>query len=1287
MKKNGFLIRFISVMLCITMILSMDVQTVSAMIAACEGTDIAVCEVQEGDALYEQYLSTLFYGKPTKNRLRSLSYFSSTLNEHERMLYLALKEQIEKVAAGEITNTEFTIEDADYLRFTPEELGLESISKDNRDDWVAAIEEQIDYAKIWHNLLADCPYDLYWHDKTKGISLNDYVYKYYSTGTGVRIKTFTIRFEVDTKYAATGDDGDPLPYQTNLRDSENLQRAVAAADNAEKIVEENKNETDYNKLYNYMTKICELNTYNDDAAAEKPEVMEQEGMAPWQLIYVFDGDPNTNVVCEGYAKAFSYLCDLTAFDSLDIECYIVNGPMDGGTGGGGGHMWNVVTMDDKKNYLVDVTNCDDDSVGAPDLLFLAALPGSADTLYTFTTEDGDETTFAYYPAMQKLYGTGEDSILTLAETKTCTVYQPKDDPAVSVTIGDDTTDYANIRQAMDAADGETATIKLLQDVSTTGVELDGDITIDLNGHTWTNWEGDMDFEKLTITDSSSAQLEKEGSLIMPSDQSDPMLNVLTEYTQDGGIVLAQVLLLEGCKAYISDGYLEGLFVMDGTDVLLTGGAFEEIMTAETQTLGDLLGVDYAYATFENWTTESTGWMLGDEVLNGTAATYVVVREAPIQSVNVSGDTEIGESGSTTLTAKAKLPEEITGDVSYQWESVSEDGTTISKVGTGQTLALSNQQKGSHQYRLTATLGNYAVTKYVTVSVGLKTCSISLQEGKYQTTYTYGQTVTTPTEDKYTVKGSDEANKPNVSFAWYQGDFTTASAALPENKKLAEDKKPTAVGSYTLVATASGGNYAPAECRTLVTIEKADLSDQQLTKLVTVPTGKTYDRAACKAVLNNTNKISGAGTATIFYAAAGSTAYTKTAPIAAGSYDVFVDVAEGTCYKLVTKKKIGSFTIDKADPTIVLGNLTQTQGKVSAVTAEIAPESTDAKATVEYNVKDAVSGVDHWTTEQPTEVGSYEVRAWLAFANAGNNLVGYADYATAQAAGKAVTGTLTIKKKPDAADSAASEETPPRKPEGSSGGPATDTGSTSGDPAPEKKEESTADKSPAATQTVEVDTDEAAAVVVTIKTSADGEKTAKAAVTKEISGTKTVISANLADQITKAAGTDDVTVTMTVKNEAGKTLYKVRVNTSDLEAGNKLYIYQKKSDGSYVMVNAKKYTVNKSGAVAVSMDKKATYELVNAAEADTINRQILAAVKPAAKSRTLSVGKTFRFALAKGLDPANVKTITYKTSDASTATVSKNGTVRTKSKGTVVIKAIVTLKNGTTKTVKMKVKGK
>ena len=42
--------------------------------------------------------------------------------------------------------------------------------------------------------------------------------------------------------------------------------------------------------------------------------------------------------------------------------------MSGGTGAGD-HMWNIVTMDDGCNYLVDVTNCDTGSIGAPGKLF------------------------------------------------------------------------------------------------------------------------------------------------------------------------------------------------------------------------------------------------------------------------------------------------------------------------------------------------------------------------------------------------------------------------------------------------------------------------------------------------------------------------------------------------------------------------------------------------------------------------------------------------------------------------------------------------------------------------------------------------------------------------------------------------------------------------------------------------------------------------------------------------------------------------------------------------------
>jgi hypothetical protein len=61
------------------------------------------------------------------------------------------------------------------------------------------------------------------------------------------------------------------------------------------------------------------------------------------------------VVCEGYAKAFKYLCDLTDFDK-EIYCYLISGVLSV-SGSSEGHMWNVLVMDGV-NYLVDVTNYD-----------------------------------------------------------------------------------------------------------------------------------------------------------------------------------------------------------------------------------------------------------------------------------------------------------------------------------------------------------------------------------------------------------------------------------------------------------------------------------------------------------------------------------------------------------------------------------------------------------------------------------------------------------------------------------------------------------------------------------------------------------------------------------------------------------------------------------------------------------------------------------------------------------------------------------------------------------------
>ena len=105
--------------------------------------------------------------------------------------------------------------------------------------------------------------------------------------------------------------------------------------------------TDYQKLVYYCNQIMSFVFY-DQAALEQGKAYGDT----WQLISVFDGNSKTNVVCEGYAKAFMYLCNLTDFKG-DISCITVTGDIPEG-----GHMWNVVNMDDGKNYLVDVTNID-----------------------------------------------------------------------------------------------------------------------------------------------------------------------------------------------------------------------------------------------------------------------------------------------------------------------------------------------------------------------------------------------------------------------------------------------------------------------------------------------------------------------------------------------------------------------------------------------------------------------------------------------------------------------------------------------------------------------------------------------------------------------------------------------------------------------------------------------------------------------------------------------------------------------------------------------------------------
>ena len=331
-----------------------------------ETVDTSDAGLPDNDELFAGYVDQMLY--PSRGGVSLLANWGSStgvLNDNERAIYNQLKGKIESVA-GNGGPTEFVLDVSSLnITWTGGEDGYKDV---------------LDTSKIIDCLLVDCPYELYWYDKTVGAGWGIS----YSQGSTYKLTSLTA-----TLYVAQG-------YQSGDNTTVNASKATAAktaAENAQDIVDQYAGLSDYEKLKGYKDAICELVDYNDDAADKDYTGGYGD---PWQIIYVFDEDEDTNVVCEGYAKAFQYLCDLS-----DLTCYTVTGSM------GGDHMWNIVTLDGE-NYLVDVTNCDEGTVGYPDDLFLKAASGSVDGGYTV-----HGVKYAYDPDMISLYGS---SILTLSDS-------------------------------------------------------------------------------------------------------------------------------------------------------------------------------------------------------------------------------------------------------------------------------------------------------------------------------------------------------------------------------------------------------------------------------------------------------------------------------------------------------------------------------------------------------------------------------------------------------------------------------------------------------------------------------------------------------------------------------------------------------------------------------------------------------------------------------------------------------------------------------------------------------
>ena len=205
--------------------------------------------------------------------------------------------------------------------------------------------------------------------------------------------------------------------------------------------------------------------------------------------------------------------------------------------------------------------------------------------------------------------------------------------------------------------------------------------------------------------------------------------------------------------------------------------------------------------------------------------------------------------------------------------------------------------------------------------------------------------------------------------------------------------------------------------------------------------------------------------------------------------------------------------------------------------------------------------------------------------------------------------------------------------------------------------------------------------VTITKDAQGNVTSAKAT---VSGSKGTLTADVVKQLTEAAGTEDLTIILQVKNANGDVKYTVSVSAKNVKNNKSLkaFVVNRKT-GEYELINSKTYKA-KDGNLNASFGKKGDYVLLTTKEAARIEKEILKTIAPKKTKATVKKGKTTEFKLDSKLNQNNVKKVTYKTSKKSIATVNKNGKIKANRKGTVKIKAIVTLKNGKTKTVSMKI---
>ena len=589
-----------------------------------------------------------------------------------------------------------------------------------------------------------------------------------------------------------------------------------------------------------------------------------------------------------------------------------------------------------------------------------------------------------------------------------------------------------------------------------------------------------------------------------------------------------------------------------------------------------------------------------------------------------------------------------------------------------------------------TSGSTATSKETTTTINGLPSAVSMQDELNLTV----QTV-------YTDSSLQEQNVPSAGFSVYINQTPYEVSGITLQNGVAAIKIPVSeangfhMGENAIIVSYAGAvdkNYRalPSQANKTVTVNPIAVKMQydtiQQTAAYTGLKQSCFVSTVNVVRKDNGKTVDSQVKPEVFYQQDGK----NVVPVQPGSYDVWFKV-DGNQYDVIVEK-VGTFTITAAKPSIRLtaetenGNSVHLYAKVDGVRNGSIPLGSISfyqDGTIIKAQEKLVYGEADTVVSGLKRGGSYQFKA--VYEPDDKDGQTYYETVTSEAV------TVTIKEDSSTGGSGTTGGGSSSggggttgggsSSGGSSGGGNTSGGNTAGGGTPSNGNktdvETPSDGNTAGTQTP-----------------SDGNAAGQNIPTVTVTGTrknkaiKTTVTADLIKQTMEENNGKHTDVTIRVTDPAGNISYTLTVNTADIQTGNKLYVCAKdQKTGAYVLVNDKSYTVTKAGNVNFSADSNKNYVLMDQKDMDQVTTKILKTVTLKNKTVQVKKGKQKKVSLAATLNMDNVKSISYQSNNKKIASVNKKGTIKSNKKGTASIRVTVTLNNGKTKVLKLKVKVK